>query len=225
MSAPMPVVLVTVAGKRFALDAAEVVEVLPAVQYRPAGTGPKWLLGLFNLRGALLPLVDLSVIVDGEPTSIRMGTRIVVLCIEGDLFEGATRSVGLLVPEVAGLAVRDFRAPGAHEGFSFAGAPLQGVAGRFFGTDVNFNVVPALITVSLQDGSSFVGFVTDAAAFTGFYSTGPAITSISFTAQAPPGGSGVVYPTVDDLRFAVIPAPGAVALLGLAGLVGFRRCR
>jgi len=108
---------------------------------------------------------------------------------------------------------------------SFAGAPLQGVAGRFFGTDVNFNVVPALITVSLQDGSSFVGFVTDAAAFTGFYSTGPAITSISFTAQAPPGGSGVVYPTVDDLRFAVIPAPGAVALLGLAGLVGFRRRR
>jgi chemotaxis-related protein WspB len=126
MSAPMPVVLVTVAGKRFALDAAEVVEVLPAVQYRPAGTGPKWLLGLFNLRGALLPLVDLSVIVDGQPTSIRMGTRIVVLRLEGDLFEGATRSVGLLVPEVAGLAVRDFRAPGAHDGFSFAGAPHLG---------------------------------------------------------------------------------------------------
>jgi hypothetical protein len=131
---------------------------------------------------------------------------------------------GLLVANVAGSPAlsTNFVEPLT---ISFAGAPLQGVAGRFFGTDFSFNVVPALITLSLDDGSSFVGFVTDAAAFTGFYSTGAAITSISFTAQAPPGGSGAIYPTVDDLRFAVIPAPGALALLGVAGLVGFRRRR
>lgn len=126
MSAPISVLLVTVGGKRFALDAREVVEVLPVVAFRAAGTGPKWLLGLFNLRGALLPLVDLSIIVDGAPTASRLGSRIVVLRLDGDLFEGATRSVGLLVPEVAGLAIRDFRANGAHEGFSFAGAPHLG---------------------------------------------------------------------------------------------------
>lgn len=126
MSSPIPVLLVTVGGKRFALDAGEVIEVLPVVAFRPAGTGPKWLLGLFNVRGALLPLVDLSIIVDGAPTELRLGSRIVVLRLEGDLFEGATRSVGLLVPEVTGLAVRDFQAMGAHEGFSFAGAPHLG---------------------------------------------------------------------------------------------------
>jgi hypothetical protein len=34
-----------------------------------------------------------------------------------------------------------------------------------------------------------------------------------------------VYPTVDNLGFAYVPAPGAIALLGLAGLAGSRRRR
>jgi chemotaxis-related protein WspB len=126
MPGEITVLLVTVGGRRFALDAAEVIEVLPVVAHRSAGTGPKWLLGLFNLRGRLLPLVDLSTIVDGTATDVRLGSRIVVLRLEGDLFEGSTRPIGLLVPEVAGLARRDFSAEGVHEGFSFAGAPHLG---------------------------------------------------------------------------------------------------
>lgn len=136
----------------------------------------------------------------------------------------ATASGGLFVGAVGGSPALSTINP-TTLALSFAGAPLQGVGGRFFATNVTFNVVPAIVTLALQDGSSFVGLVTDAAAFTGFYSTGAAITSISIAAQAPPGGSGDVFPAVDDLRFAVIPAPGAIALLGVAGLVGFRRRR
>jgi chemotaxis-related protein WspB len=126
MSGEITVLLVTVGGKRFALDASDVMEVLPVVAHRSAGTGPKWLLGLFNLRGRLLPLVDLSTLVDGGRTEVRLGSRIVVMRLEGDLFEGASRPIGLLVPEVAGLARRDFSAVGVHEGFAFAGAPHLG---------------------------------------------------------------------------------------------------
>ena len=108
---------------------------------------------------------------------------------------------------------------------SFAGAPLRGVGGNFFGTDVNFNVVPAIVQLALDNGSSYVALIDSAASFAGFYSTDALITSITILAQPAPGGSSDVYPTADNLRFAVIPAPGALALLAAAGFVGFRRRR
>lgn len=107
--------------------------------------------------------------------------------------------------------------------FSF-GAGVQGVGGNFFGTDFAFNVVPTIVTLSLADGTSYVGFVDSNTAFTGFYSNGAAVTSITVSAAALPGGEDV-YPSVDNLRFAFIPSPGAIALLGLAGLAGARRRR
>lgn len=122
----MQVLVVPIGGRRFAIDCAEIVELLPVVGHRPAGTGPAWLLGLINLRGALVPLVDLSVIVIGSGTTPRLGSRIVVLRLEGDLFRNSASLVGLLVPEIEGLAERDFDAPGAHPGFAFAGASHLG---------------------------------------------------------------------------------------------------
>jgi MYXO-CTERM domain-containing protein len=107
--------------------------------------------------------------------------------------------------------------------FNFSGAPLNGVGGNFFATDISFNLVPALIFVTLNDGTSYAGVITSTSTFTGFYSNGAAITSIAvqaFSSGAP------VYPSVDNLKFATaVPAPGALALLGLAGLVGGRRRR
>ena len=108
---------------------------------------------------------------------------------------------------------------------SFSGAPLTGVAGNIFGTDINFNVVPSIVQLSLQDGTTYIGFVDAATAFVGFYSTGAAITSVTISAQPLPGGTNAVYPTFDNMTFAVVPTPGAVALLGLAGLAGSRRRR
>jgi len=106
---------------------------------------------------------------------------------------------------------------------SFSGASsVIGVAGNIYGTDINFNVVPSIVQLSLQDGTSYIGFIDSATAFVGFYSTGAAITSITISAQPLPGGSNNVYATFDNMTFA-IPAPGAIALLGLAGLAGRRR--
>lgn len=94
---------------------------------------------------------------------------------------------------------------------------VQGVGGRFFATDFDFAVQPTFLQVTLSDGSGFIGSITSATAFTGFYSNGAAITSITI------GVDLGEYPTADSLSVAVIPAPGAVALLGAAGLVGRRR--
>lgn len=107
--------------------------------------------------------------------------------------------------------------------FNF-GPDVRGVGGNFFGTDINFNVVPSVVTISLADGTSYVGLVNAASAYTGFYSLGAAITSLTIAAS-PASGTVSVFPTADNMQFAVVPAPGAIALLGIAGLVGARRRR
>ena len=100
---------------------------------------------------------------------------------------------------------------------------VQGVAGNFFATDANFNILPAIIGVQLADGSAYVGYAASAADFVGFYSTGAAISSISVSVAGNlPAGTN--FATVNNLYFAV-PAPGAVALIGVAGLIGGSRKR
>ena len=100
---------------------------------------------------------------------------------------------------------------------------VQGVAGNFFATDASFNILPAIIGVTLADGSAYVGYAASAADFVGFYSTGAAISSISVSVAGNlPAGTN--FATVDNLYFAV-PAPGALALIGVAGIIGGSRKR
>ncbi len=103
---------------------------------------------------------------------------------------------------------------------SFSGAAVQGVSGNVYGTDSNFDVVPCIIRVSMQDGTLFIGIISSKTAFLGFYSTGSAMTEITASS---PLSFGLVYPTVDNLTFAVVPAPGAIALLGIVGFARRRR--
>jgi hypothetical protein len=108
---------------------------------------------------------------------------------------------------------------------AFSGADVYGISGNFFGTDGASTVVPSLVLVSLNDGTSYLNLIDTSTVFVGFVSTGAAISSISVSAQPLPGGATSVYPTVDNLGFAYVPAPGAIALLGLAGLAALRRRR
>ncbi|MEI6474341.1 MAG: PEP-CTERM sorting domain-containing protein [Planctomycetota bacterium] len=78
----------------------------------------------------------------------------------------------------------------------------------------------ARITVTLADGTSYVNDQTSALNFVGFYSTGAAISSLSVATS-----TAGTFATVDNLYFATVPAPGALALLSLAGVVGGRSRR
>ena len=103
--------------------------------------------------------------------------------------------------------------------FSAPGLSIQAVGGNFFATDFAFNPMPTLVAVQLDDGTSYVNLMTLESSFVGFVSTGAAITSISLSLPV----SADLFPTVDRMLFGVVPAPGAIALLGLAGFVGRRR--
>lgn len=109
---------------------------------------------------------------------------------------------------------------------TFAFAPgVRAVAGNFFGTDVNFNNATVLFTVQLSDGTGYTGFASSPSDFTGFRSTtSSTISGLSITVENAAGSSSV-YPSVDNLYFGVVPAPGAVTLAGIAGVMAIRRRR
>ena len=113
------------------------------------------------------------------------------------------------------------------EGLTFSFTPgVRAVGGNFFGVDAEFANAAVFFSVLLSDGTSYEGEASSPASFTGFRSTTAAtISSLTINVQNAVGTSAV-YPSVDNLYFGVtVPAPGAVALLGVAGLVGSRRRR
>ena len=101
-------------------------------------------------------------------------------------------------------------------------------AGNFLaGVGFAFSINPGqsiAVTMNFQGGGATTGFYTPTSssnAFVGFWTSGSnAVTSVTFQAAS----AGSVF-TVTDIYYGLVPAPGAVALVGLAGLVGSRRRR
>ena len=106
--------------------------------------------------------------------------------------------------------------------FTFAPGVMS-VGANIFGTDSAFTILPAKITVTLADGSSYIASTTGPSDFVGFISNGAAISSLTMAAAVT--APGVVYVTADNMYFGVVPAPGSLALLASAGLSATRRRR
>lgn len=79
---------------RYALDAAQVQEILPLVTIKPIPHVPHGVAGVFKYRGVPLPVIDLSVLVLGRPAQRRLSTRIIVVHYDND--KGDKRLLGLI---------------------------------------------------------------------------------------------------------------------------------
>ncbi len=78
-----------------ACNVKQVHEFLPIPAYTPVpGTKP-WILGLANVRGDLLTIVDLAWFLNGKRSTVSMRTRLLAASLRG-------RPIGLLVDEVFG---------------------------------------------------------------------------------------------------------------------------
>lgn len=77
----------TAAGRSFAIPAQRVVEVVPPVIVEPAAGLPEWLPGFIRYRGELVPLVDLTRLLDVEDgrgmsssdSVPQLGQRVIVI--------------------------------------------------------------------------------------------------------------------------------------------------
>lgn len=90
-------VLFTILGKKFLTALAEVKEILNYPHNVTSVPGAqKWVRGVANVRGSLLPIFDLQEFLGGSPISIGRRTRVLVIEHEG-LF------AGLMVTDVFGM--------------------------------------------------------------------------------------------------------------------------
>jgi len=81
----------------FALDSAEIVEVLPLVATIEVVHQPAGIAGLLNRQGAPVPVIDLSALVLGRSALPRMSTRIILVGCPDQT--GNSRLLGLIAEQ------------------------------------------------------------------------------------------------------------------------------
>src|ERR1700722_10175864 len=64
---------------RYALEAGQVIEVLPLINFKRIPRAPSGVAGVFNYHGTPVPLIDLTELALGRPSQAKMSTRIVLI--------------------------------------------------------------------------------------------------------------------------------------------------
>jgi chemotaxis-related protein WspB len=64
---------------RYALDASEIVEVLPRVPLKSIPGAPDWVAGLFSYHGRTVPVIDLAMLALGRPSTDHVSTRTILV--------------------------------------------------------------------------------------------------------------------------------------------------
>ena len=107
---------------RLTVGITEVDEILPLPQATPVPGSRDWLLGIANVRGNLVTIVDLGWFLYGSRTPITARTRLILTRLQG-------RFLGLIVDEVFGQ--RHFSIPDMVEDVPDDDA-LSGLVDQFF---------------------------------------------------------------------------------------------
>lgn len=90
---------------RYAFDASQIEEILPLVDIKPISQAPDGVAGVFNYRGAPVPVIDLSELTLGRPAQRRLSTRILVVHYVTD--NGDKRLLGLIAEKALETVRRD----------------------------------------------------------------------------------------------------------------------
>ena len=110
-------------NEQFALDVAQVAQVLPLVGVTRIPQAPPGVAGMFDCHGVPVPVIDLSELMLGRPAKCRLSTRIIV--VDYPDHAGETRRLGLIA-ERATETIRRERADFVEAGVRSDGAPYLG---------------------------------------------------------------------------------------------------
>jgi chemotaxis-related protein WspB len=108
---------------RYAIEAADVVEILPLVHSKHIPRAPPGVAGIFDYHGAPVPLIDLAELALGKPSRRWMSTRIILINYRQR--SGKAQFLGLLAEhatETLRRPEKDFK----DSGLAVPGAPYLG---------------------------------------------------------------------------------------------------
>lgn len=114
-------------GDRYALDANQLIEVLPLVNLKPLARAPPGIAGLFDYHGLPIPAVDLSELIVERAAARRLSTRMLVVNYPGNA--AAPHALGLIA-EKATSTVRLDPAMFHEVGVAIGATPYLGPVAR-----------------------------------------------------------------------------------------------
>lgn len=91
--------------EQYALEAAHVVEVIPRLPLQPQPGAPRFVAGLLNFRGQIVPVLDLRILASDVPCVDQLSTRIIL--IQYMLKSGAGKLLGLIAESVTDAVKRE----------------------------------------------------------------------------------------------------------------------
>lgn len=139
-----------IAGCKYVVEIQKVVEVVPRVPLRPLPHMPHYLVGLLDYAGSVLPVVDLGLLLTGEPCQNLLSTRVILA--NYPLSEGRTSRIGLIAEQVNDIRnVTDNALEHASSSAHGRQAPFLGRILRVDGQLVQKLQIDHLLDTSLRD--------------------------------------------------------------------------
>jgi len=89
----------------YALEARQVIEVVPLVTLWACPGAPAYIAGLANYRGIGVPVIDLGRLIGGAPCAVYLSTRIILTPYPG--VDNKQRIIGLLAETVTNTVERE----------------------------------------------------------------------------------------------------------------------
>lgn len=77
--ARVPALVFEVDGQRYGIEVTEVSKLLPYVRLRRLPQVPEYIVGVFRYREQMVPVVDLSQLISGKPSTPHLSTRIILV--------------------------------------------------------------------------------------------------------------------------------------------------
>ncbi|MEQ1862403.1 MAG: chemotaxis protein CheW [Chthoniobacteraceae bacterium] len=116
-------VVFQIAGDRYAIDARELVEILPLVKIKQLPQAPAGVAGVLDYHGLSVPAIDVSAIALGTAAAGRISTRILIV------ENSACQRMALIAERANELLIRDV-SEFTDTGVSVSGAPYLGPVTR-----------------------------------------------------------------------------------------------
>jgi chemotaxis-related protein WspB len=129
-------------GDRYALEARELIEVLPLMNLKRLSKAPPGIAGMFDYHGLPVPAVDLSEVILGRAARHRMNTRMVI--VNFPMAGDAPRPLGLIAERATTTAQLD-AAQFNETGVSHGDTPCLGPVARDARGLIQWLTVPQLL--------------------------------------------------------------------------------